>query len=72
MSHEDARFLPAWKILDGEIRKDKIEGRNLLVGTKRRRMRDLRATPMEPPARGSNSTCRPSSKCLHGAELAAA
>lgn len=41
------RYLPAWKILNGEIGEDEIAGHILLVGTSAAGLLDLRATPLE-------------------------
>jgi adenylate cyclase len=42
-----ARYLPAWKILNGQIGREEIEGRILLIGTSAAGLLDLRATPLE-------------------------
>jgi adenylate cyclase len=41
------RYLPAWKVLNGEIGPDQIEGRILLIGTSAEGLLDLRASPLE-------------------------
>jgi adenylate cyclase len=41
------RYLPAWKVLNGEIGQDDIEGRILLIGTSAAGLLDLRATPLD-------------------------
>jgi len=41
------RYLPAWKVLNGEIGADEIEGRILIIGTSAAGLLDLRATPLE-------------------------
>ena len=41
------RYLPAWKVLNGDIGKDDIEGRLAIVGTSAAGLLDLRATPLE-------------------------
>ncbi len=41
------RYLPAWKVLNGEIGDDEIAGRILLIGTSAAGLLDLRATPLE-------------------------
>jgi adenylate cyclase len=45
--HSEARYLPAWKVLNGEIGADEIAGRIILVGTSAAGLLDLRATPLE-------------------------
>src|SRR4029077_2058758 len=41
------RYLPAYKVLNGEIGKDDLEGRILIIGTSAAGLLDLRATPLE-------------------------
>ncbi len=41
------RYLPAYKVLNGEIGKDELEGRILIIGTSAAGLLDLRATPLE-------------------------
>ena len=41
------RYLPAWKVLNGEIGQADIEGRILIIGTSAAGLLDLRATPLE-------------------------
>jgi adenylate cyclase len=45
--HSKTRYLPAWKVLNGEIGQDDIQGRILLIGTSAAGLGDLRATPLE-------------------------
>ena len=45
--HTQQRYLPAWKILNGEIDKEAIEGRILIIGTSAAGLLDLRATPLD-------------------------
>src|SRR4029077_162358 len=42
-----AAFIPAWKVLAGEVPQDEIEGRIILVGTSAPGLLDLRATPVD-------------------------
>jgi adenylate cyclase len=42
-----AAYIPAWKVLAGEVPKDEIEGRIILVGTSAPGLLDLRATPLD-------------------------
>ena len=47
-SHQSRdRYLPAWKVLNGEIGADEIAGRIILIGTSAAGLLDLRATPLE-------------------------
>jgi adenylate cyclase len=41
-------FVPAWKVLAGEVADDEISGRIMLVGTSAPGLLDLRATPIDP------------------------
>jgi adenylate cyclase len=42
-----ARYLSAWKVLDGQVPADEIAGRIILIGTSAAGLLDLRATPLE-------------------------
>jgi len=42
-----AAYIPAWKVLAGEISQEDIEGRIILVGTSAPGLLDLRATPVD-------------------------
>ena len=42
-----AAYIPAWKVLAGEVPQDEIEGRIILVGTSAPGLLDLRATPVD-------------------------
>ena len=42
-----AAYIPAWKVLTGEIPEEEIEGRIMLVGTSAPGLLDLRATPVD-------------------------
>jgi adenylate cyclase len=46
------RYYPAWKVLNGEIGADEIDGRILLIGTSAAGLLDLRATPLDPSVPG--------------------
>lgn len=41
-------FIPAWKVLAGQVPEDEISGRIMLVGTSAPGLLDLRATPIDP------------------------
>jgi adenylate cyclase len=45
--YNKAEYLPAWKVLAGEVSPDDIEGRIILVGTSAPGLLDLRATPVD-------------------------
>jgi len=40
-------YIPAWKVLAGEVSKDDIDGRIILIGTSAPGLLDLRATPLD-------------------------
>src|ERR1700730_12977925 len=42
-----AAFIPAWKLLAGEIDESKIAGKIILIGTSTPGLLDLRATPLD-------------------------
>ena len=42
-----AAYIPAWKVLAGEVSQEDIEGRIILVGTSAPGLLDLRATPID-------------------------
>src|SRR6516162_5837104 len=44
---EKAAYIPAWKVLTGEVSQEDIEGRIMLVGTSAPGLLDLRATPVD-------------------------
>jgi adenylate cyclase len=44
---DTASFLPAWRVLAGEIPREQIAGRIMLIGTSAAGLVDLRATPLE-------------------------
>src|SRR5215471_1651470 len=44
---EKAAYIPAWKVLTGEVPQEDIEGRIILVGTSAPGLLDLRATPLD-------------------------
>jgi adenylate cyclase len=45
--YNKAQYIPAWKVLDGQVSQDDIEGRIILVGTSAPGLLDLRATPVD-------------------------
>ena len=69
-THHDARrFLPAWRVLSGDIGKDKIEGRILLIGTSAAGLLDLRATPLEASVPGVELHAQAVEQILQGTFL---
>jgi len=46
------RFIPAWRILRGEIAEDAVAGQIVLIGTSATGLKDIRSTPLDPAAPG--------------------
>ncbi len=63
------RYLPAYKVLNGEIGKDELEGRILLIGTSAAGLLDLRATPLEASVPGVELHAQAMEQILQGAFL---
>jgi adenylate cyclase len=63
------RYLPAWKVLNGEIGADDIEGRIVLIGTSAAGLLDLRATPLEASIPGVELHAQAIEQILQGAFL---
>jgi adenylate cyclase len=63
------RYLPAWKVLNGEIGKADIAGRILLIGTSAAGLLDLRATPLEASVPGVELHAQAIEQILQGAFL---
>jgi adenylate cyclase len=47
-----ARTIPAWKVLQGEVKPEELEGRIIFVGTSAAGLKDLRVTPLDAAAPG--------------------
>jgi adenylate cyclase len=63
------RYLPAWKVLNGEIGADAIEGRILIIGTSAAGLLDLRATPLDASVPGVSLHAQAIEQILQGAFL---
>lgn len=63
------RYLPAWRVLNGEIGKDDIEGRLLIIGTSAAGLLDLRATPLDASVPGVELHAQAIEQILQGAFL---
>ena len=63
------RYLPAWKVLNGEIGTDHIEGRILLIGTSAAGLLDLRATPLDASVPGVSLHAQAIEQILQGSFL---
>jgi adenylate cyclase len=65
----EERYLPAWKVLNGKIGANEIEGRILLIGTSAAGLLDLRATPLNPSVPGVSLHAQALEQILQGAFL---
>ena len=63
------RYLPAWKVLNGEIGREEIEGRILLIGTSAAGLLDLRATPLDASVPGVSLHAQAIEQILQGSFL---
>ena len=63
------RYLPAWKILNGNIGKEDIEGRLAIIGTSAAGLLDLRATPLEASVPGVELHAQAIEQILQGSFL---
>jgi adenylate cyclase len=67
--HAKQRFLPAWQVLNGEIGKNEIEGRLILIGTSAAGLLDLRATPLDASVPGVELHAQAIEQIVQGAFL---
>ncbi len=49
---EPSRYLPAWRVLAGEVAPDALNGSIVLIGTSATGLKDIRSTPLDPAAPG--------------------
>ncbi|MGZ8417777.1 MAG: CHASE2 domain-containing protein [Methyloceanibacter sp.] len=63
------RYLPAWKVLNGEIGREDLEGRVLLIGTSAAGLLDLRATPLDASVPGVSLHAQAIEQILQGSFL---
>ncbi len=63
------RYLPAWKVLNGEIGADELEGRILIIGTSAAGLLDLRATPLDASVPGVSLHAQAIEQILQGSFL---
>ncbi len=54
----DARTIPAWRVMQGDVRANEIAGTIVFVGTSAAGLRDLRVTPLDAAAPGVNVHAR--------------
>ena len=67
--HSKGRYLPAWKVLKGEIGRDDVEGRIVLIGTSAPGLLDIRATPLEAAVPGVELHAQVVEQIIQGAFL---
>jgi adenylate cyclase len=65
-----ARYVPAWKVLAGELPPLALDGAIVFVGTSAPGLKDLRALPLNPLAAGVEVHARITEQILHGVFLA--
>ena len=63
------RYIPAWKVLSGEIGEEEIAGRILLIGTSAAGLLDLRATPLEASVPGVELHAQAVEQIIRGSYL---
>ena len=63
------RYLPAWKVLNGEIGADELSGRILIIGTSAAGLLDLRATPLDASVPGVSLHAQAIEQILQGGFL---
>ncbi|HSI41529.1 MAG TPA: adenylate/guanylate cyclase domain-containing protein [Xanthobacteraceae bacterium] len=66
---EPRRFIPAWKLLAGEVPQDEIAGRIILVGTSAAGLLDVRATPIDAAVPGVEIQAQLIEHLVSGASL---
>lgn len=63
------RFIPAWKVLEGEIGREDVEGFILLLGSSATGLQDLHATPLRVSIPGVAVHAQIIEQLIHGAHL---
>jgi len=64
-----ARVLPAWRVMEGEVGREALEGTIVLVGTSASGLKDLRATPLNPEEAGILIHAQAAEQMLSGEAL---
>jgi len=67
---QPGRILPVWKILAGEVDRDEIEGRIILIGSSAAGLSDLRSTPLDSAVAGVEVHAELIEHAVSGARLA--
>jgi adenylate cyclase len=63
---QPARFIPAWRVLAGELPDDALDGALVFVGTSAAGLKDLRATPLDQVAAGVEIHAQIAEQILEG------
>ncbi len=63
------RTIPAWKVFEGAVPRDEIDGRIILIGSRAASLFDLRATPLEPLVAGVDIHAEALEHIVSGATL---
>ncbi len=66
---QEARHIPAWKVLEGSFDPKQIEGRIILVGVSASALADFRATPLEQSVPGVDAHAEMIEQVLQGVQL---
>ncbi len=69
--HEARAYIPAWKVLAGQVDPNEIAGRIMLVGTSAPGLIDLRATPLDAAIPGVEIHAQAIEQILQGAQTGA-
>lgn len=67
--HDRSRYIPAWRILAGEIPANQIKGRVFLIGTSAAGLRDIRATPLSTSVPGVEAHAQAIEQVITGVYL---
>ncbi|MDF2119133.1 adenylate/guanylate cyclase domain-containing protein [Roseiarcaceae bacterium H3SJ34-1] len=67
---QPGRILPVWKILAGEVDRDEIDGRIILIGSSAAGLSDLRSTPLDSAVAGVEIHAELIEHAVSGARLA--
>src|SRR5262249_51515762 len=67
---EPQRFIPAWKVVAGEVERGEIEQRIVIIGTSAAGLRDERSTPVDTIVAGSEIHAQVLEQIIAGAWLA--
>lgn len=68
--HQPERFIPAWRVIEGEITAEDIRDRILFVGTSAAALADLRSTPIDAAVPGVEIHAEMIEHALTGSRLA--